>query len=813
MRKFFILAALLIPLFTVFASYDIQQYSPGVAYKAIFLADMNGDGTIEVIAGNGLSHQIEIWDYDSLTDSLVLIDSITGVSNDAHDIGVADIEDDGDMDIVSTHRNDGLYFSRNDGGSWSTTHLDGTYGWRTFLADFDGDGNYDIFDGTDYYYIKIFYGDGSGNFLQGPAPQLEYFEGHGKGFNAIDINSDLRLDLVGIASVMDRSFLRVYLNIDTLASDTIEWTSSVGPDDSLAYSPKVLSSSSNSAADLDGNGYIDQVAFYRNGELVIFRGNASGDSLYWVQDTLDTSADTLRTASLYDINEDGELDILAGGRENFNGFKVYYGDGAGNFSADSIPLDHGVTNARGRALKAGDINNDGLTDIVTSRYTSDFDGFEVLYRKGEGDVAATSILAPGSFVEPGDSISPVAVYENLGTDTATFEAGINIDSAGSWLYGAHGTLTLAPGAADTLSPPPFTQIGDHGVVYDIEAYTKMQFDVNSSNDTISGKTSVFEVQDELLSSWDGSPPTVDGVIDTTAGEWDSSFVYDISDVAGNLDRSPNLPGECYLYILNDSSNLYCGIDFVSDTTLDDPTPGGGAADMVVEFFDENNDDVWDTDSTEGQYRFAWIEGCDTIVYSALPDSLYTEFGSPSSILFARTLDDHQQYEFSIPFGDDKTLKHYLNNSGLPDTMGMLIAAMNAHDTSTALGGVWPTEVEVDMGRENPEPTVFGNVILAGKPESGIKDNPDAPSEYSIKLLNSVSYSGNLEVRLGIPGETERLEISLYDLSGRAREKIVKKSVKPGVFNAKIKGNLTAGVYFVEMTAGEFRDVQKAVVLK
>jgi hypothetical protein len=716
------------------------------------------------------------------------------------------------MDIISTHRSNGLFISINQGGSWNTKHIDDTYGWEVLIADFDEDGNFDIFDGTDWDYIKIFYGCGADSVVQGPAPALEYLNGHARGFNAIDINNDSRLDLIGTASEWNgsgtnRSFLRAYLNIDTLPSDTIEWTASIGPEDSLAYNPNWLESSYNSAADLDGNGYIDQVAYYNSGELVIFWGFTLGDSFYWEPDTL-ASLSGVRAASIYDIDEDGELDLLVGGMDSFDGFKIYYGDGSGNFSKDSISLDHGVTSFHGHALKFGDINGDGFNDIVVGRYDFGDDGFEVLFKKLT-DVSAKSIIIPGSFVEPATSFYPEVVYENLGTDTADFQALVSIDSAGNNLYLEGNMVNLGSGSSDTVSFPEFIVAGSHGVVYEVSAFTIMAEDSNPSNDTVSIKTSVFKVNDELISNWAVSPPIIDGVIDTAAGEWDSSFIYDISDVAGKVDGIPDLPGECYLYLLNNDSTLYFGIDFISDATLDTAV-GGGPSDGISMFIDENNDDVWDLDSTEGFYQLGWNGHSDTLVYTSQPDSISEQWGNPSGISFGRTLVDNQQYEISIPMGADSIFKHYLNNTSLPDTLGVLIASMNVGDTNF-IGGVWPTEVDATFG-ENPPPSEFGNLILSANP-SGVEEENNLPEVYSMKVINPLSSSGDLKISFAVPLKTNSIELYIFDITGRVINKMVKSNVSPGFYSVKFKNNLIAGVYFVQFKAGGFSNVKKAIILR
>jgi hypothetical protein len=373
-------------------NYTIQQFADGMWYTAVHLADMDYDGNLEVLIGNRNLSSLEIWRYDASLDTLLKIDTIE-FSYHIHDIKTADFDGDGDIDIVVGLRFNGLYYVTNTGtpgtvGSWSIRLVDRSYSWQVLVEDFDGDGNLDIFHGVDYGPIHTFYGDGAGNFIPGPSVEdpttsMRFT----RGFTAVDLNSDGRLDLIGVDGAFMRAFLNPFNRTDSWTS--VGLATPIG--DYPSFRPHELQSNLGpSAGDLDGNGFVDQVAFLGTPESVgpvevlVFEGGGSVSELQWTKVVLDTMPNFgwAGHTGVADLDGDGNLDIHVGGWDRFDGLHVYLGDGRGGFMLENIPLDHGVGEFNTFAI--GDVNKDGSMDIVTNRHTSyrgDSSGFEILFGK------------------------------------------------------------------------------------------------------------------------------------------------------------------------------------------------------------------------------------------------------------------------------------------------------------------------------------------------------------------------------------------------------------------------------------------------
>jgi hypothetical protein len=366
--------------------YASQRFGDDDWYTAVSLADVVFDDKAEVLIGNRDMNRLEIWLYSAEWLGVVLHDAID-FPDDVHDVKAADFDRDGDMDMAVALRNRGLYYVEATGiprtpWNWSTREIAGGYSWQVLVQDFDGDGHLDIFDCQDYGPIRTFYGDGKGGFVQGASiedPDSDMRQP--LGFNAVDIDDDGALDLIGL----DGAYLRAFFNPGDRTSD---WESG-GQGEPFGEFPDgaVRPLISPSAGDLDGNGVVDQVAIRENRpagvvEVLVFEGNEFGGVYWWTERVIDTlpGAGWAGQAGVADLDGDGHLDIHVGGADRFDGLYAYLSDGRGGFTMEWVYLDHGVGGMNSFGL--GDLDGDGLADVVTPRYEggqSESSGFEVLW--------------------------------------------------------------------------------------------------------------------------------------------------------------------------------------------------------------------------------------------------------------------------------------------------------------------------------------------------------------------------------------------------------------------------------------------------
>jgi hypothetical protein len=162
------------------------------------------------------------------------------------------------------------------------------------------------------------------------------------GIDIVDINGDGRVDIPCVS----RGEERIGILIDT-GNISYEYQSI-----SNGYSrPTDIE-----AIDIDLDGDDDLICKYGSvgGQMVIFE-NTGTDF---------TVKETLSGLILVDIDQDGDMDILAG--RNATSITCHYNDGAGNFTSETIASTNSHENDE---LYTSDIDNDGDIDIVSGDFS------------------------------------------------------------------------------------------------------------------------------------------------------------------------------------------------------------------------------------------------------------------------------------------------------------------------------------------------------------------------------------------------------------------------------------------------------------
>jgi hypothetical protein len=199
------------------------------------------------------------------------------------------------------------------------------------------------------------------------------------------------------------------------------------------------------AADFNQDGHADLLILSRFDHLILYLGNGDGTFKFYKMFNAD---DTPTALVMGDFNRDQKMDLAVTNNGPMkSGLQIFLGDGQGNFTPG---FKYEARNYRPIALTAAELNNDGITDLVTV----DAIHHNVTLFLGNGD---------GTFkaVEPlsGDS-EPIAILgDDFNGDHMTDLAFINYASNTlSVIYGNGNGTFKTPAARYQTKRGPFSMV-------------------------------------------------------------------------------------------------------------------------------------------------------------------------------------------------------------------------------------------------------------------------------------------------------------------------------------------------------------------
>jgi len=319
----------------------------------VVASDLDNDGDLDVISTSFEDDKLA-W-YENL-DGLGNFGSQNIISinlDGAASAFPADLDNDGDIDIISTAANghEVVWFENIDGnGNFSTKMIisnEVIAPLSSIAADIDGDGNLDIassswVDNKIAWYKNL---DGLGSF--GNQQIISLSADNARNVFASDIDNDGDIDLLS-SSEGDRK-IAWYENLDGLGNFSNEKIIAINYHDCM----KVF------ADDLDNDGDIDVLHAQDYVGEVFINENLDGLGNFDDVKLLSKSVLSINTMLYEDIDGDDNKDVICSSSNRISWFKNE--NGSGNFGVQNIiSYEHNGS----KRIAAGDIDNDNDTDVI-----------------------------------------------------------------------------------------------------------------------------------------------------------------------------------------------------------------------------------------------------------------------------------------------------------------------------------------------------------------------------------------------------------------------------------------------------------------
>jgi fibronectin type 3 domain-containing protein len=273
---------------------------------SVYSADLDGDGDMDVLSASYDDNKIAWYENTDGIGTFGPQQVITTAAHGALSVYSADLDGDGDMDVLSSGDNINIAWYENTDGAGAfgiqqviTTLAD--YAICVYSADLDGDGDMDVLSASSGDDKIAWYenSDGAGTF--GAQQVITILADRASSVYSADIDGDGNLDVLSASSYNGGSKIAWYKNIDgagTFGTQHLITTEAVG-----AYSVY--------SGDLDGDGDMDVLSASLFDDKIAWYENTDGAGNFGAQQVITILADFAYSVYSADIDGDGDLDVLS----------------------------------------------------------------------------------------------------------------------------------------------------------------------------------------------------------------------------------------------------------------------------------------------------------------------------------------------------------------------------------------------------------------------------------------------------------------------------------------------------------------------
>jgi surface protein len=365
---------------------DFNQQSPSIsnsamAAYAVFAADLDNDGDMDVLSASAGDNKIAWYENEGLG-RFGAEQIISENANGANSVFAVDMDGDGNMDVLSALGNDHTiaWYKNTGGGATFTEQIIATnvqWASSVYAGDLDGDGHVDVLS------VGLFSG----------VSWRKNMDGEGTSWSASTINS------VGTPVAVSAADLDGDGDLDVLSTsfdtDKIDWYENKDGagtfEDAQNITDAAPGTRSVFAVDIDGDGDMDVLSGSENGSKVAWHENADGMGTSWAEKDISTEAAPVASVYAADLDRDGDIDVLSASYDDDKIAWYENIDSEGTFGVERIIS----TAADGaNSVFAADLDGDGDIDVMSASRNDNMIAWyqnSLLVPQCEGDVQFNAI--------------------------------------------------------------------------------------------------------------------------------------------------------------------------------------------------------------------------------------------------------------------------------------------------------------------------------------------------------------------------------------------------------------------------------------